>query len=319
VPGQREDGAQVLAGVVVGEDGAGAAGGGAHVAAGGAQVAGRRGGGVEEVERVGRAVAVGVHAVDGPGRGDELHRPDGAVEDLVTVQATAVGVGDAGRSAAVERDADDPRQRAAVGVQRRPGEAAVIGLDPADGGKQRPVDPAVRVGPVGGCCRTPVGEQGGGGDAVRGQDGGGDGRRTVPVLADRDGQAAGDGRRHRRDVQTGGEHRHDGERRRGARGRRRRHPLGRLRTDRLRAARVAARPRQQDGRRSQGTGDGDAPRPDGPTGVAVAGPMAPGGRPAVVRSGALVQWDPQEKDGSFIGARLVLVIVRPQNRRDTRS
>ena len=58
---------------------------------------------VVDVLRVARAVAVGVHADDRPGRRDELHRADRAVEGRVVVVLAGVGVGDLGGAAACRR------------------------------------------------------------------------------------------------------------------------------------------------------------------------------------------------------------------------
>ena len=41
---------------------------------------------VEDVERVSSSVAVAIHAVGGPGAGNELHRPDGVVVNGVAVK-----------------------------------------------------------------------------------------------------------------------------------------------------------------------------------------------------------------------------------------
>ena len=49
---------------------------------------------VGEVLRVGHALAVSAPAHVGPGGGQELHWPDGPVEDRVGVQPALVGVGD---------------------------------------------------------------------------------------------------------------------------------------------------------------------------------------------------------------------------------
>ena len=66
----------------------------AEVDAGRAEVVGRGGRRVEDVEGVGHAVAVGVHAPARPGGRDELHGPDGVVVDGVAVEHAMVGVGD---------------------------------------------------------------------------------------------------------------------------------------------------------------------------------------------------------------------------------
>ena len=68
---------------------------GGQIGGAGAQV--DRGGerGVVDVLRVAAPVAVGVDPDVGPGRRDELHRPDGTVVDEVAVVGAAVGVEDA--------------------------------------------------------------------------------------------------------------------------------------------------------------------------------------------------------------------------------
>ena len=117
----------------------------------------------------GDPVGVAVAAQRPPGRGDELHRPDRPVPGRVPVPAAAVAVGDAGHPAAVQRRAGDPRAhrpgRAEPG--RRAPEQAVVGLDAADAGQDRPGEPAVRGEPGRPGRGLAVGAQGEGGDGAR--------------------------------------------------------------------------------------------------------------------------------------------------------
>jgi hypothetical protein len=132
--------------VVVRQDRPLLAGGGAEVAARDAQVPGRGQRGVEDVEGIRHAVAVAVGRVALPGRRDELHRPDRAVINGVAVEGAAVGVADERGPAAVESDADDRTGRRAVCAQLGAAEAAVVRLDPADAGQQRPAQPTSGIG-----------------------------------------------------------------------------------------------------------------------------------------------------------------------------
>src|SRR5207344_1146810 len=98
----------VVGGVVVAVDRTLLAGPGREVLVAGAEVDGRGEAGVVDVLRVALAVAVAVHADDRPGRGDELHRADGAVVGLVAVVLPGVGVADdRGAVGPVQRDAVD--------------------------------------------------------------------------------------------------------------------------------------------------------------------------------------------------------------------
>ncbi len=124
---------------------------------------------VVDVLGVAPAVVVAVHADDRPGRGDELHGPHGPVVRPVRVVLAGVGVGDAlGVVLAVEGDAVDPGLRDAVVVEDVAAEAAVVGLDPADGGDQLPAEVAGLVGGVDDRLGALVGRQGGRGDAAAG-------------------------------------------------------------------------------------------------------------------------------------------------------
>ena len=118
-----------------------------EVAGGPAEVAAGGGGGVDDVARIGLAVAVGVGAPLAPGGGDELHRADRVVPAGVAVERAAVGV-------TADRDADDGHEAVAEDVQPA---HAVVGLGLADGGQQLPAQPAGRL----------LGRQGGLGLAVR--------------------------------------------------------------------------------------------------------------------------------------------------------
>jgi hypothetical protein len=143
--GHGEDEVQVRGGVVVGEDRALLAGGGPEVAAGGAEVPGGRQGGVEDVERVGPAVAVAVRRVALPRGRDELHGADGAVVHRVAVEHAVVGVADDRGPVPVEGDADDAPGGGPVGAQLGAAEPPVVRLHPADAGEQRPGEPAAGV------------------------------------------------------------------------------------------------------------------------------------------------------------------------------
>ena len=131
-----------------------------------AQVPGGAHGGVEQVVGVGHPVAVAVAAQRPPGRGDELHRPDRPVPGRVPVPAAAVAVGDAGHPVAVQGRAGDSRAHRAGRAEpgRGPSEQAVIGLDAADAGQDRPGEPAVRVEPGSPGRRLAVGAEGERGD-----------------------------------------------------------------------------------------------------------------------------------------------------------
>ncbi len=93
-----------------------------HVEAAVAQVPRGRERRVVEVLRVGDPVTVAVAGVLIPGRGDELHRPDGAVVHGVAVESAAVGVRDGGlaREAAVEGQADHRFEEVALLVALPP-------------------------------------------------------------------------------------------------------------------------------------------------------------------------------------------------------
>ena len=207
----RDDQVDVVVGVVVAVDAGALALVGGQVVVTGAEVDGRGERRVVDVLRVALAVVVAVDADDRPGRRDELHRADGAVELGVGVVLTGVGVDDVlGVVLAVERDAVDAGLRHAVVAERVAAEAAVVGLDPADGRDQLPRDLAGLVGGVDDGLGALVGDErgrrdaagGGGGDdlaGVAGRGGGGDGGgggdagRGLDRLR-RDGAAVGQGR-----------------------------------------------------------------------------------------------------------------------------
>ncbi len=129
----RQDEVDVGVAVVVAVDRRTLAGRGREVVLAGAEVDRRGQGRVVDVLRVALAVAVGVHAHDRPGRGDELHRTDRAVPHGVAVELTGVGVGDGlGLAGAVEGDAEDAGTGDALVVEGVAAVAAVVGLDPAD-------------------------------------------------------------------------------------------------------------------------------------------------------------------------------------------
>ena len=166
---ERQHQVDVLLAVVVAEDRRAPAGVGGEVVVAGAEVDRGRERGVVDVLGVALAVAVGVDADDRPGRGDELHRADGAVEAVVTVEQAGVGVVDAGgAAAAVERDAVDGRAGQAVAVEVAAVDAAVVGLDPPDRRDQLPGQVAGGVGGVDDDLGALVGRQGGARDAVDG-------------------------------------------------------------------------------------------------------------------------------------------------------
>ena len=164
-----QDEVHVVLGVVVAHDRGFLPGAVGQVVLARAQVDRGGQGGVVHVLGVALVVAVGVDLDDLPGRGDELHRPDRAVEDGVVVELAAVGVVDGlGAVLAVERDAEDAGLGDPVLGQGVAAVAAVVGLDPADGGDQLPGDVAGLVGGVDDLCAALVGRQSRGGDAVGG-------------------------------------------------------------------------------------------------------------------------------------------------------
>ncbi|CAB4721389.1 unannotated protein [freshwater metagenome] len=135
--------------VVVAVDRSLLAGGRREVVGARAEVDGAGQGRVVDILRVALAVAVGVDAHDGPGRGDELHRADRPVEHLVAVELTGVGVGDqTGARLAVEGQTVDAGRGDAVRVEHVAAEAAVVGLDASDGRDQLPRQVARGVGGV---------------------------------------------------------------------------------------------------------------------------------------------------------------------------
>ncbi|CDZ91358.1 hypothetical protein RHRU231_820128 [Rhodococcus ruber] len=135
---------EVLTGKVVGHEGARPPLGGGEVASAVAQVAPGGQGRVVDVVGIGDAVAVRVHAPTGPGLGNELHGPDGPVENRITVEAAPVGVADLGQSGpAVEGHAADRRVDAAVGGDGGAVVPAVPALDASDAGEGRPGETAV--------------------------------------------------------------------------------------------------------------------------------------------------------------------------------
>ena len=90
-------------------------------------------------------VTVARHGV--PGLGQELHLAHGPVPDLVAVEHAVVAVRDRGEGAGtVELGSADLRAGDAVGAELGTAEPTVVGLDPTDGGEQRPGDVAARVG-----------------------------------------------------------------------------------------------------------------------------------------------------------------------------
>ncbi len=181
--------------MVVAEDRGLLAGAGGQVVLAAAQVDRGRERGVVHVLGVALVVAVSVDLDDLPGRGDELHRPDGAVVDRVLVELAAVGVVDRlGAVLAVQGDAVDAGLGDAVLGQGVAAVAAVVGLDPTDRRDQLPRDVAGLVGGVDDLRAALVGGQSGGGDAVGG--GAGDHRVSRPL---RDG-----GSDHTRDRDAGG-------------------------------------------------------------------------------------------------------------------
>ena len=135
----RQHQVDVLGAVVVAVDGRPLTGLQRQVVVARAQVDGRGQRRVVDVLRVAGAVGVGVDPHHRPGRRDELHRADRAVEPHVTVELAGVGVADLGGPAtAVEPDAVDARRGDPLVVQEAPAEATVVGLDPADRRDQLP-------------------------------------------------------------------------------------------------------------------------------------------------------------------------------------
>jgi hypothetical protein len=123
--------------VVVGEDRAADVGG----CAGRFQVVGGREDRVGGIPAVGAAVAVGVDAVAGPGRGQELHRPAGAG----LVDGAALPAGGGGGAAVVAFDLANPgehRPRHAVGDACLLVEEQVVGRDVGERDLRRRVEAA---------------------------------------------------------------------------------------------------------------------------------------------------------------------------------
>jgi hypothetical protein len=116
------------------------------------QVAGRAeeiagaGRGVEDVVRVGHAVAVSVLAPVPPGAGQELHGANRPIPRCVAVPGAAVTIWDHGvtRRGSVQRDTHDPAAGVAVGVDASA--VCVARLDPADAGQEPPWQMAGRLG-----------------------------------------------------------------------------------------------------------------------------------------------------------------------------
>ena len=176
--------------MVVAEDRRALPGVGAEVVGAGAEVdrgAERR---VVDVLRVAPAVVVGVDPDDRPGRRDELHRADRAVEARVAVVLPGVGVADQRRAVrAVEHGAEDAGLGDALVGQHVAAGAAVVGLDPPDRGDQLPGQVAGAVGGVDDRRRPLVGRERDRGDAA-----GGGGRHDArDVAADAGGEGAGGG------------------------------------------------------------------------------------------------------------------------------
>ncbi len=135
--GERADQVDVVVRRVVAEDRGPLVARLAKVAAAVAEVARRGERRVVDVVGGRPAVAVAVATGGAPGRGDELHRPDGPVPDGVAVEAAVVGVVDGrDRAHAVQRDAHDGRARHAVVAEHRAAVAPVVGLHAADAGEQ---------------------------------------------------------------------------------------------------------------------------------------------------------------------------------------
>ncbi len=148
--------------MVVGQHGALGTVRGVEVAAGGAEVVGSSERGVEDVLGIECGVAVAVAAPGRPGRGDELHRTDGAVPAGVAVVAAMVGVGDRGVAVRpVEHRSEDGGPGLTVRPQRAAAVTPVVGLDAPDPRNQGPGNVAGRGGAVRrrGCLLV-----GGGGD-----------------------------------------------------------------------------------------------------------------------------------------------------------
>src|SRR5690606_13027484 len=110
-----------------------------QIAAGLAQVAPGGEHGVIDVLRIGDVVAVAIGSMIGPGRGQELHRADGAVPGGVAVEVAAVGVRDLAHAVAtVQGNADDARVDVALGGHHSAVDRAVLGLHLPDGGESVP-------------------------------------------------------------------------------------------------------------------------------------------------------------------------------------
>ena len=104
---------------------------------------------VVDVLHVAPAVGITVDRHHRPRGREELHGTDGAVVATVVVEPPGVGVPDQGRAVpAVQPGSEDRGVVHALGVEAAATEPAVVGLDPPDGGQERPVEPAGMVGGV---------------------------------------------------------------------------------------------------------------------------------------------------------------------------
>jgi hypothetical protein len=122
--------------MVVGHDGCELPGTGTQVAARDAEVVRRGHRRVVDVERIRELIAIAVHRVNRPRRRNELHRSYGTVVYRVTVHLAIIGVMDERGALAVQRNADHGGRRGAVCAKQCTTVPTVIGLDPADRGKQ---------------------------------------------------------------------------------------------------------------------------------------------------------------------------------------
>ena len=155
--------------MVVPVDGGPAPGRGREVVVAEAELDGGGQGGVVHVLRVTLTVRVAVDPGGDPGRGQDLHRADGVVEEPVAVEEPGIGVADqCGAVAPVQRDAEDPGAGDAVGAEPAAVRAAVVALDPPDGGEQLPVEVAAGVGLVDHDGRPLVRREGDGRDVGHG-------------------------------------------------------------------------------------------------------------------------------------------------------
>lgn len=96
------------------------------------------GGGVEDVEGIGNAVAVPICCIVDPSARNKLHRANGPVKYRIAIESSMIRVQDQCRAIAVQRNADDPVGGQSAGEKPLTPEAPMIGFDTADCRQQSP-------------------------------------------------------------------------------------------------------------------------------------------------------------------------------------